>query len=227
MQETSGTSSLTIVKGREPITRSRFVAFLDILGFKDRVARSTHTQVLNTLQSLQKKISESMESHKGEGLQISLFSDSIVIFSKNDSSKSLISLSNVTLNIMRFAIGEKIPIKGAIAKGEITCDTTKQLFFGQALIDAFQLQDSTKYYGVVVHHSAEEDAKALPHYFQDAEAYIERSRIHHYELLWHRFDSENLQKEIQNSLSLLRNSVSGEPRKYIDNTMSIIKSSTN
>ncbi|MCQ2363951.1 MAG: hypothetical protein MJ051_00150 [Akkermansia sp.] len=226
MQETSGTSSPIIVKGRAPITCSRFVAFLDILGFKDRVARSTHAQVLNTLQGLQKKISESMESHKEEGLQISLFSDSIVIFSKNDSRKSLISLSNVTLDIMRYAIGEKIPMKGAIAKGKITCDTTKQLFFGQALIDAFQLQESTKYYGVVVHHSAEEDAKDLPIYFQDTEAYIEGSRIHHYELLWHRFDCIP-QKEIQNSLSLLRNSVSGEPRKYIDNTMKIIKNGTN
>lgn len=205
-------------------TANRFVLFMDILGFKERVARNSHEDVLKVLQLLQKKIADSLKKRKDSGIEINIFSDSIILFSKDETSNSLISLSIIANDIIRTAINYGVPIKGALAKGKITCDQSKQLFFGQALIDAYQLQESTKYYGVLVHHSAEEDAKKLTDYFRNVNAYIEKGRVEHYELKWHQIQQDCERAEMLANLTKLRLSVSGEPRKYIDNTKCILNS---
>ncbi|MDE5906520.1 MAG: hypothetical protein K2G66_02670, partial [Alistipes sp.] len=101
-----------------------------------------------------KGITECIGSHRAD-IQLAQFSDSIVLFSNNTTQKSLQTIAEVTRGIMQCAIKQQIPIKGAIAQGKITCDTSKQLFFGQALIDAYLLEENIYYYGILAHHSIE------------------------------------------------------------------------
>ncbi|MDD6814792.1 MAG: hypothetical protein PUD60_10415 [Akkermansia muciniphila] len=140
--------------------------FLDILGFKERVARSSHQDVLKDLRGLQADINDFMPEHHDQRLQISLFSDSIVLFSPDTGGESLTAIAEAAAYIMRNAIGSGIPMKGAPAQGVVTNDTDKQLFFGLPII-------------------------GMP-LFTDAP-------------------------------TPLRYSVSDEPRKYVDNTMELIR----
>lgn len=223
----SAESNVRLTKHSE-FTRNRFVAFLDIMGFKDRVARNDHNEILNELEVFQSNISQYVSYHREANVQIALFSDSILIYSQNDSIDSLHALADITSHIMMYAIQQEkpIPLKGAIAAGRMTCNQTKQLYFGQALIDAYLLEENVKYYGVLVHHSAESYLKLEDFQeFRDVKAPLKGGEISHYELKWYDIvlkQGEANPKTVDDCLKNLRLTVSDEPRKYIDNTQKII-----
>lgn len=220
-------SQLRLTQGSNA-TEERFIAFLDIMGFKERVIRYEHDDVLKELEIFQSSISQYIGFHRDANIQVSLFSDSILIYSQDDSIDSLHALADVTSHIMMYAIQQErpIPLKGAIAAGRMTCNQTKQLYFGQALIDAYLLEENVKYYGVLVHHSAEKYIHNGDFTeFRDINAPLKGGEILHYELNWYDTDiTGNLerQKSVDLCLRNLRLTVSDEPRKYIDNTRKVM-----
>lgn len=222
-------SATPVLQAKSLNTVERFVVFLDIMGFKDRVARNAHSEVLRQLETFQKVISTYVAEVKSSSIHVALFSDSILLFSEDGNKKSLKAIASVTSKIMLAALQQEVPIplKGAIAKGKVTCDTVKQLYFGQALIDAYMLEENVKYYGVLVHHSAEKDARRLEGKgFRNAQAFLRSGSIFHFELDW--YGAENgrgFGKTLEQCLQDLRSSVSDEPRKYIDNTLSMYEKS--
>lgn len=224
-------------------TSDRFVIFLDIMGFKDRVARNKHEELYRELTVFNKDITNIINKHNAEykkginkfedtsdlqlitetnsGIQLVQFSDSIILFSSTNSQDDLKRISDVARQIMLSAIERErpIPLKGALAEGLVTCDTAKQLFFGQALIDAYLLEENVQYYGIVVHHSAESSVIKLDSsFFEDKEVFLKNGKIKHYELVCYSFDNDL----VQAGLKKIRLSVSDAPRRYIDNTLNII-----
>lgn len=219
-------SSLQLQPDRN--TEHRFVAFLDIMGFKERVARTNHNKLLTQLTKFNKDITSYIGKYQNTEIQLAQFSDSIVLFSNDVTQRSLRTLAEVTRGIMQTAIKQQIPIKGAIAQGQITCDIPKQLFFGQALIDAYLLEENIHYYGILVHHTAENSISKLGNdgMFKDIKAPLKSGKISHYELSWYIDDNiQNAQEkigEIKVALKDIRQTVSDAPRKYIDNTLDVI-----
>ena len=208
-------------------TAHRFVAFLDIMGFKERVARTNHNKLLIQLTNFNKDITSYIGKYQNAEIQLAQFSDSIVLFSNDVTQKSLRTLAEVTRGIMQTAIKLQIPIKGAIAQGQVTCDIPKQLFFGQALIDAYLLEENIHYYGILVHHTAENSVMKLIDengMFKDIKAPLKSGRISHYELSWYADDTPAKEdiNSIEKALIDIRQTVSDAPRKYIDNTLDII-----
>src|ERR1700744_2479239 len=97
------------------ITTNRFVAFFDILGFKDLVERSAHAEVVSKLMTLKKALKkleniyadESFKKYDMEETKGITFSDSIIIFSKSDTAKDAnkILLDSVFLIMESLEIG--------------------------------------------------------------------------------------------------------------------------
>lgn len=203
-------------------TVNRFVVFLDIMGFKDRVARTSHSKLLTQLTEFNSEISSYISFRHEADIQLAQFSDSIILFSNDTTLKSLKSIAEVARGIMQTAIRRQIPLKGAIAQGQITCDIPKQLFFGQALIDAYLLEENIHYYGILVHHTAESAVSKLDEtLFKDIKAPLKSGKIAHYELSWYA-DENNELANIYDALKNIRQTVSDAPRKYIDNTVEVI-----
>lgn len=224
-------------------TKKRFVVFLDIMGFKERVARNTQESLYKELTDFNKDITTIINSHKNlkvaqpfkqtdnsdialkseeeeDEILLAQFSDSIVIFTNGNTKENLLTVSNVAKQIMISAIKREkpIPLKGALAEGDITCDMVKQLFFGQALIDAYLLEENIQYYGIVVHHSAEQSVKNYAtEIFKNNLVPLKSGKINHYELVW--YDGC---EDVKLGLERIRLSVSDSPRKYVDNTNNII-----
>ena len=224
-------------------TKKRFVVFLDIMGFKERVARNTQGSLYKELTDFNKDITTIINSHKNlkvaqpfkqtdnsdialkseeeeDEILLAQFSDSIVIFTNGNTKENLLTVSNVAKQIMMSAIKREnpIPLKGALAEGDITCDMVKQLFFGQALIDAYLLEENIQYYGIVVHHSAEQSVKNYAtEIFKNNLVPLKSGKINHYELVW--YDGC---EDVKLGLERIRLSVSDSPRKYVDNTNNII-----
>ena len=224
-----GDDSIQLSVGPKGSTAERFVTFLDIMGFKDRVARTTHEDLLVQLSEFNRSVTLQVLRYSDKKIQLAQFSDSIVLFSNDDTPESLETIAKVSRSIMRDAIARQIPLKGAIAQGIITCDVAKQLFFGQALIDAYLLEENIHYYGILAHHSAEQsviqlDKESGNSYFRDIKAPLKSGQIGHYELSWYA-DSEKDTETLRKTCSGLRNireTVSDAPRKYIDNTLEVI-----
>lgn len=152
------------------------------------------------------------------------FSDSIILFSCDDSEESATDIILESAQILSDAITNEIPMKGAIAFGEMTVDTEKSLYFGKPLIDAYELHKELQIYGVVLHHTTQkrfEDInmkEILDSLFAGKYAVPMKSgRIIHHFLDWMLFSESPV-----DAVNKLYNNVSGTPRLYVDNTIEYI-----
>src|SRR5207253_1569954 len=117
------------------------IGFMDIMGFKDLVARKSHDDVkymLNTMVSLNKSLEsvfgkprvkvqdrEKLESR----IRSVTFSDSIMFISQDDSLEDFVQIS-FALSIFQEASLQRVaPTKGAISLGMLTADFDNSIFF--------------------------------------------------------------------------------------------------
>lgn len=207
-----GVGSQSFNEPKKEPTKERFLLYMDIMGFKDRVSREEHSKILENLESLSKVI---MQSSQDNNLDCMIFSDSIVVFSNNNENESFRIITNIAKDILNKSLELGFPIKGAISMGNMTVNLSNQLIFGQPLIDAYLLEENLYFYGVVAHHTVEKFAKNNNEYYCDLEIFMKNGgKSKHFVL---KCNSEfNL--HVQN----VRETVSGAPRKYIDNTNSLV-----
>jgi hypothetical protein len=223
-------------------TDNRFVAFLDILGFKDLIMRQEHDYIYKMLTALS-NVRDTIETwggevtneHKGSNIYTASFSDSIIIFSKDDTPESFKTFCMSTMWLVAKAVENSIMIKGAIAHGQISINKSSQIYFGQPIIDAYLLEEDVSYLGIVAHNSIDQflikyDVGVNKSLFEDFVP-LKSGNIWHTNLNWFRqlTSSENNMTAdekiamITDQIKKLRTNVSGSPRKYIDNTLKVIE----
>jgi hypothetical protein len=228
-------------------TCKRFVAFFDVMGFKDLSYRSSHRIVLSTMNRLVDGIRqiEDAESNKlvkrrgrprapknwldfeGVAIRPVVFSDSILLVSSDNSKASANHLVLTAQWLTGYCINSGIPVKAAVALGTMTCDFERSIFCGRPLIDAYLLQDDMQAYGVVLHHSAEgvrlAPRGALPYVKVSTITVPMRSgSVRHSVLDWSLQLKSPTAKNALKSLGRLYKTVSGSSRRYVDNTASCL-----
>lgn len=226
-------------------TDKRFVAFLDILGFKDLVMRNTHDeiyQILNQISKSKKLIEEATKFEEiskvfGDAeVYVVSFSDSIVIFSKNDSIENFKYFLLATRWFFTGAFNKQIPIKGAMAHGEISLNKKEQIYFGQPIIDAYLIEEDVNYMGVVAHNSIDnyiskiEDEsvlKSIDGLLFEEKTPLKCGSLTHTNLNWFKIikktDEEVNIQYLKSKINLFKKTTSGTARKYIDNTFNILE----
>lgn len=250
------------------ITSNRFVAFIDIMGFKDIVQRKSSTEIYTNLLEISKVKNElindinNLEAHTNdisglieEGAMpffldmqntvfVASFSDSIILFSKDNYLPTLLAFQCTVISIFANIIKLGWGAKGAISYGNMTVDIKNSIYFGQPLIDAFLLQENElHYYGMVLHNTAEDGIKKisekanLPFSFSEHPSYfycdtpMKSGKINHLNIecfsgLLTDYDMNYLSdinkiNFIREKLENLYLNVSGAPRKYVDNTLGV------
>ena len=218
------------------LTTKRFVCYLDIMGFKDMVMRNPHDKIYKMLDDLSKKrdsidnARHLPEEYEIDSLKTVSFSDSIVIFTKNDTKECLELLTRATSWLFANAIESCIPLKGTISHGELSVNKSRQIFFGQPLIDAYLLEEEVEFYGIVIHNTVEKILNELNSSlisidkYKDCDVTLKSGKIRHYILDWvSKINTNNgSQSKKEEFLSLMkkqREQTVGKPRKYIDNTI--------
>lgn len=218
----------------------RFVLYLDIMGFKERVNRTPIGELKKELLDFKNRNikieplreGKSSETGKQEFLKIAQFSDSIVVISKGASLKDLNRITKAGAILMQNSLESGFALRGAIASGNMIFDDENQIFFGKALVDAYLLEESLAYYGIVFHESAESSAKRAVNskeaYYPivDQKITLKAGRSRHFHIAWYDIDKKlskgDIRKEAIVWLEKLRKTVSGNPRVYLDNTIDII-----
>jgi hypothetical protein len=218
-------------------TYNCFIAFLDIMGFKDRVYRERHKDVITMFESFIPAVETVKDASKQKTDRNDtktntipiIFSDSIFLVSKDNSIKSACDIIEDATWIFSKAIKKEIPIKGAIAYGEFTSDIEHSVYFGRPLIDAYELQNELRLYGVIIHHTAEKQLNKMninglkmieDYHFIKYHVPMKSGNIKHYLCDWTIYP-QNI--EPLNVISKLYNSVSGKPRIYVDNTIDFVR----
>jgi hypothetical protein len=220
-----------------PIDTTRFVGFVDVMGFKDMVARKTHEEVgevLNAMVFMKDILSRLIVAEgaisngkvdKGRVKSIS-FSDSVLFITRDDSIESLSVLCGIMQIFHEAALQRTAPTKGAISMGRFTADFDNSLFYGQPLIDAYELQDFVHYYGIVAdnkideyllkqHRAGKIETEEINRYFFRIPTPMKSGKVIH-----HNLRISNMTKP---QLDDLYSMISGPVRKYVDNTVEIYK----
>lgn len=178
---------------------------------------------------LHKVLNDSLEEKNKNVLFTTTFSDSIVIFSKDNSDDSEIAMMIAMSYMFERAMSNGIPLKGALSFGRMSVDKEKQIFFGQPLIDAYLLQEDLFYYGITIHNSAEQKLSRLSdkQYFKDLSTPLKSGNIFHYNLNWFSYltpesiFNKKLEQAFNRLIKKHRRLTSGRPRKYLDNTIQV------
>ena len=208
----------------------RLVLFADIMGFKSRVQTTNHSTLVKEVSGFLDDLNTKLTPFtKFNNLKIAQFSDSILIVANGSDYRMFNLISKAAIALMQIAMSNKIAIKGCISKGLFTVNQSKNLYLGQALVDAYMLHDEIKYYGVVVHNTAETIVKR---YLNDNNPYkkspisLDKGKVNHYHLCWNLVDSQyqpaNITDQCNNWLDNIEETVSGKPRQYIDNTREVL-----
>ena len=224
-------------------TKDRYVAFFDIMGFKDSFNRGSHEEVAQQMKSFADAVNSAHERTKksetaallGGILHLqdrvvhhAIISDCVILYTENVSKLSLHSIINAISWLLTDCIEKNIPIKGALAKGKFTASKEESLYFGRPLIDAYELAEQLHYYGAVFHHSAENDARELSG-IVDNMVYVRRVPFKRGKIA-HAMITPLPLKQLVAIVSLDRYmaplrrfylTVSGDTRKYVDNTIDL------
>jgi hypothetical protein len=162
------------------------VAFFDLLGFKSWVeidgSKEVFTYVKGYLNLMVRSSFEGSIVHpdmsvdvKEEDLGYVLFSDSIVIYTKDDSYHNLKKMIKVCGDFMNVVIcGPSRMIRGALAHGEFYVDTEASAFVGKALIDAYSLEGRQDWLALGIHDSIEK-SKYFEPLLRENQGYIVKS----------------------------------------------------
>lgn len=212
---------------------NRFVAFLDVMGFKDLIARRPHEEVKHLLLQMNQTrtilldlLSKSAErgSIDDQRVRSFTFSDSILFVTKGDSIKDLFLLSVAVAICQEASIESGAPTKGAMSVGKVTADFERSVFFGQPIIDAYLLQEELFYYGVILDNKVEarlkdavdkKNPELIYNHFIRLPTPLKSGKINHFNL--------RMKNLFDDQLEYLYNNVSGHARKYVDNTIEVYR----
>lgn len=209
----------------------RMILYADLMGFSDKVCSSNYNKVKHELIDFKKKFNKRMSTFtQGGNMRFVQFSDSILIVVNGIEYKHFNILSKAAVCLMQIAMSKKLPIKGIIAQGIFMYNKDEELYLGRPLVDAAKLYEDIKYYGIVVHHSAE---ITIRNYSDEQNPYTETpimtssGKVQYYYLCWNLLNSSLSHKDITEDCvkwtKEIALSVSGPARRYVDSTIEILR----
>ena len=136
----------------------KYVAFLDILGFKNKLAKLKQGEAEKYISDFSRTIYDIWEKQNFNLINGYIVSDSVIIYTENVSKESLKELVKAIREIGQEEFRKhSILIRGAIAKGEFNkmdamelSRLSKGLVVGQAYVDAYLLESAIKTIGIVL-----------------------------------------------------------------------------
>lgn len=155
--------------------RIRILLFADIMGFKAKVHKNNHAELVKEFRRFINELTNLMEPlETGRHLRLTMFSDSIIMGMDSCTVKNFNIITKAAALLMSLCYEYEYPINGCIACGSLTFDEQIQtpemeamikgkrkvkpympLFVGNSVVDAHLLNEDLFCYGIVLHPSAE------------------------------------------------------------------------
>ncbi|OGP55965.1 MAG: hypothetical protein A2Y65_05660 [Deltaproteobacteria bacterium RBG_13_52_11] len=145
------------------------VAFLDILGFKEAIYHIPLGALSNRYEYIVVEIGELLNrpfrnvpkeisffpkpQPRQEWCKRHIFSDSIILFSLDDTSDNCLKLLLYAWKFTQLLLGAGVPTRGGITFGEMYINKKKQVFLGKALTEAYVLEQNQQWIGTAIDDS--------------------------------------------------------------------------
>ena len=130
--------------------RVGFVALIDVLGFRELVGRDDQ---LSQVRYYVDTVASHLEDEKYSQLQFVLFSDNLVINTRDENRESFITLVNACSDIFYNLTRREIAVRGAIAHGLfMRSPNTRQgvIVAGRPIVEADQYQHVQNWVGIML-----------------------------------------------------------------------------
>lgn len=224
-----------------------FVAFFDILGFKDLVSNNSHEELLeiydfalyDTLKSMIPilktvyGIIPQLGTKEIDTLEIYIISDSVIIILKDISTKGFLYLLAVSRIVLSSAMGGGIPLRGGISVDEVSVLKNEYgtTILGKGLTKAYEIENKQSWSGAIVSEECfeylkEPESKDLAERLINAEGAIlirkynvpsKDGEKEEYVVEWTRYDLIKSENDVIGAFSQHNKSVNLERTKTIIN----------
>jgi hypothetical protein len=143
----------------------RTIAFFDILGSKAMIQNKNGAQGRDWLFAQYQNLTKNLlgfnqyefilKNPKARPLcQPFIISDTIILCSPDDSPKDFIRVIECARFILQHCSIIGLPVRGSIAYGQLNIDNSLNVVVGEALIDAYELEQKQNWLGAVLHENA-------------------------------------------------------------------------
>jgi hypothetical protein len=130
--------------------RSRWFCYLDILGFRELVRTADVGHVIELYDAVIRKLEAGAQEKKPLGISYSWFSDSFILFSRSDSLQEFALLEQAGRLFFQRLILAGIPARGALSHGRLYSNLERNIFIGEALIEAYEYGEKQNWLGFLL-----------------------------------------------------------------------------
>lgn len=130
----------------------RWVCYLDILGFSELVESGDIVNAVHTY-FRSRELVESW-ARRNPAMGLACFSDSYILYAENDSAGGFARIEQAGRWIVNEHLQMGLPIRGALACGELYADAQSDILIGNALIEAYRFGEAQDWLGFALCRSA-------------------------------------------------------------------------
>lgn len=130
--------------------RHRWFCYLDLLGFSELVRTTLVQNVITLYEDVVAKLEAGARTKQSLGISYSWFSDTFIIFSRGDSPEEFSLLEQTGRLFFQRLILAGIPARGAISHGKLYSNLAKNIFVGEALIEAYEYGECQDWIGLLL-----------------------------------------------------------------------------
>lgn len=139
--------------------KQRWVAYFDLLGIERLVRESHAISVFDTLDEANEEFRHQREC--GQNVERLWFSDTYIFLSQDGSDASFSSVEKTARHFFLSLVQKGIPLRGAMAFGELYVDKENDIFFGKALVEAYRFGEHQDWIGFLLTPSTVDQMKAV------------------------------------------------------------------
>lgn len=133
--------------------QKRWISYFDLLGFSNLVQTKGELSVFNTITTAIEEF-ERKRNPNGHFVERVWFSDSFILYSQGASERDFSPLEQISRHFFLSLIQKEIPVRGALACGEVYADKENNIIFGKGLIEAYKYAENQDWIGLILTPSA-------------------------------------------------------------------------
>jgi len=128
----------------------RWFAYFDLLGFANLVRENEIEHVLPIYEDVMATITTKADAKRKRGISYSWFSDTFILFTRGSSDEEFALIEHVSRLFFQKLILSEIPVRGSLTVGSLYTQKEKNIFLGEALIDAYEYGEKQDWLGFIL-----------------------------------------------------------------------------
>jgi len=131
----------------------RWLGYFDLLGIRALIESRPHFYVFTVYASAIEEATKNLA--RQPTVSFVCFSDTFLIYTSDDSAQNFTLIDQVSRwFVYSLLINDSIPVRGAISCGDFYADRSSNLYFGPALVEAYEYGEAQDWIGFLLSPSA-------------------------------------------------------------------------